>query len=71
MGQFPCQKLLKDGLVVTSTCDGISQVYQLTQDESCPSALIVSDTSSGKGIGLTPVKKLILIKSIYSNQLFS
>jgi solute carrier family 15 oligopeptide transporter 1 len=60
VGQFPCQKLLKDGLVVTSTCDGISQVYQLTQDESCPSALIVSDTSSGKGIGLTPLTNSIL-----------
>ncbi|CAF0883312.1 unnamed protein product [Adineta steineri] len=51
-----CTKLLQEGLVLTSTCNGAFVHFQLATDEICPSILIISelnDESRGQMMGVT------------------
>ncbi|CAF0850412.1 unnamed protein product [Adineta steineri] len=51
-----CTRLLQEGLVLTSTCNGAFVHFQLATDEICPSILIISelnDESRGQMMGVT------------------
>jgi hypothetical protein len=55
---------------LTSTCNKAIINYKLSPDEICPSVLIVSeinDETTRKTIELTPVNKIIFIKTINLN----
>ncbi|CAF3600406.1 unnamed protein product [Rotaria sp. Silwood1] len=56
--EFPCKRLLKEGLSVSSTCNQANVGYKLFTDELCPSLLIISeidDEARGKTMATIPL----------------